>query len=86
MNCVLELVEKRKLIVNELVELRDSVSPFIDLFEREDVKKLLETDRLKINKQLIKQLDIKLDNYVLFLEIILLYWTIYAIIIQRQGF
>lgn len=33
------------MIVNELVELRDSVSPFIDLFEREDVKKLLETDR-----------------------------------------
>jgi hypothetical protein len=40
-----DLVEKRKQIVNELVELRDSVSPFIDLFEREDVKKLLETDR-----------------------------------------
>lgn len=39
------LIEKRKQIVNELVELRDSVSPFIDLFEREDVKKLLETDR-----------------------------------------
>ena len=80
------MIEKRKLIVNELVELRDSVSPFIDLFEREDVKKLLDTDRLKINKQLMQQLDIKLDNYVLFLEIILLYWTIYAIIIQRQGF
>jgi hypothetical protein len=44
----LELVEKRKLIVNELVELRDSVSPFIDLFEKEDVKKLLETDRLHL--------------------------------------
>jgi hypothetical protein len=41
----LDLIEKRKMIVNELVELRDSVSPFIDLFEREDVKKLLETDR-----------------------------------------
>lgn len=40
-----ELIEKRKNIVNELVELRDLVSPFIDLFEREDVKKLLETDR-----------------------------------------
>lgn len=40
-----DLIEKRKQIVNELVELRDSVSPFIDLFEREDVKKLLETDR-----------------------------------------
>jgi len=33
------------MIVNELVELRESVSPFIDLFDREDVKKLLETDR-----------------------------------------
>lgn len=42
----IDLIEKRKQIVNELVELRDSVSPFIDLFEREDVKKLLETDRL----------------------------------------
>lgn len=39
------LIEKRKAIVKELVELRDSVSPFIDLFEKEDVKKLLETDR-----------------------------------------
>ncbi|RNA16146.1 eukaryotic translation initiation factor 3 subunit E-B [Brachionus plicatilis] len=39
------LIGKRKNIVNELVELRDLVSPFIDLFEREDVKKLLETDR-----------------------------------------
>lgn len=42
---LLDLFEKRKQIVNELVELRDAVSPFIDLFEREDVKKLLETDR-----------------------------------------
>lgn len=34
------------MIVNELVEMRESVAPFIDLFDREDVKKLLETDRL----------------------------------------
>lgn len=40
-----KLVEKRKDIVNELVELTEKVSPFIDLFEKEDVKKLLETDR-----------------------------------------
>ena len=40
-----DLIEKRKQIVNELVHLRDAVSPFIDLFEKEDVKKLLETDR-----------------------------------------
>ena len=39
------MIEKRKMIVNELVQLRDAVSPFIDLFEKEDVKKLLETDR-----------------------------------------
>lgn len=39
------LIEKRVLIVEELVELSNSVSPFIDLFEKEDVKKLLETDR-----------------------------------------
>lgn len=43
---LLDLIEKRKMIVNELVEMRESVAPFIDLFDREDVKKLLETDRL----------------------------------------
>lgn len=43
--CCADLIEKRKMIVNELVQLRDAVSPFIDLFEKEDVKKLLETDR-----------------------------------------
>jgi hypothetical protein len=44
-NKKIDLIEKRKNIVNELVQLRDAVSPFIDLFEKEDVKKLLETDR-----------------------------------------
>jgi translation initiation factor 3 subunit E len=39
------LIEKRKMIVEELVNLRELVSPFIDLFDKEDVKKLLETDR-----------------------------------------
>jgi translation initiation factor 3 subunit E len=32
------LVEKRKLIVNELVELRDSVSPFIELLKKKTLK------------------------------------------------
>jgi hypothetical protein len=44
--CFEELVGKRALIVEELVKLRDDVLPFIDLFDKEDVKKLLETDRL----------------------------------------
>jgi len=39
------LVDKRHNIVEQLCELRDAVSPFIELFDKEDVKKLLETDR-----------------------------------------
>lgn len=40
-----DLIEKRMRIVEKLCELRDAVSSFIELFEKEDVKKLLETDR-----------------------------------------
>ena len=44
-NIVEELTEKRERILQELVELTEQVSPFIDLFDREDVKRLIETDR-----------------------------------------
>ena len=52
-----ELVDKRGKIVEELVELTDQVSPFIDLFDKEDVKKLIETDRYDNDENLIIYLD-----------------------------
>ena len=42
--------------VEELVELTDQVSPFIDLFDKEDVKKLIETDRYDNDENLIIKL------------------------------
>ena len=53
------------MIVQELVDLSESVAPFIDLFDKEDVKKLLETDRLQ----------------KLFLFVFLIHWKIYILII-----